>query len=351
MLNWKNLLLDPDSLVEDAIKVLDRDDTKIVLVVDEKNFLLGTVTDGDIRRGLLRGLPLTAKILDVMNCNPRTSCGDRDRAQIKRQMEAQGIRQIPIVDENGRVKGLETLKTLTDSNIRKNPILIMAGGLGTRLRPLTETTPKPMLKIGGKPILEHILDGFIRAGFYNFYISTHYKAEIIKEYFGDGRSWGVSIKYVDEKSPLGTAGALRLLPSELEQTPIIVINGDILTNVNYSNLIDFHDANLSEATVCVKDYEFQVPYGVVESEQGEVKKITEKPVYKFFVNTGLYVMNPASINYMAKEGRVDMTTLLEAIIKKGKKVSLLPIHENWLDIGRIEEFNRAQNDAHWLGEK
>ena len=351
MLKWKNVILGPNANISDAIQVLERDDPKIVMVVDDAGRLLGTITDGDIRRSLLKGFSLEAKISVAMNGNPKVVRLGEDRELIRSRMEKWGIRQIPILDEVGVVYGLETLKNLSVTARRDNPVFIMAGGFGTRLKPLTDTAPKPMLKVGGKPILEHIIEGFVEAGFHEFYISTHYKAKMIREYFGDGGSLGIDITYVHEDQPLGTAGSLGLLPESMTELPIVMINGDVLTRVNFSNLVDFHEANKGEATVCVKDYEIQVPYGVIEGSGIEVVGISEKPVKRFYINAGIYVLNPSLRKAMDGTSYIDMPDLLESIMPDKGKVIMFPIHEYWLDIGRMDEFERAQDAVDWIHKK
>ena len=345
-MNWKSVLLSPDDPVAEAIKVLDRDDSRIVLVVEEDNKLVGTITDGDIRRGLLKGCSLDALLSDVMNPDPKVGSVGDDRKVTERRMVNLSVRQMPIVDADRVVRGLKTLQQLNERKTFKNPVFIMAGGFGTRLLPLTNDVPKPMLKIGGKPILERILEGFIKSGFSEFYISTHYKAEIVKNYFGTGERWGVDIHYVFEDVPLGTGGALGLLPDSITKLPIIMMNGDILTNIDYRKLIEFHDDLKGIATVCVKEYDIQVPYGVVEGEKHQVKKIVEKPVRRFFVNAGIYVLNPILLDGKDGSSYLDMPSFLEELIEQGKKVSMFPIHEYWLDIGQMDEFERAQKEVH-----
>lgn len=351
MLNWENILLSLTSTVSEAIEVLERDDPRIVLVVDDQRKLLGTITDGDIRRGLLKGCTLQSMLSEVMNNAPKVVYFGEDRAVIKRHMENLSVRQMPIVDSNMVVTGLETVRSLSEKTVFDNPVFIMAGGFGTRLKPLTDNVPKPMLKVGTKPILERIVESFVQAGFHEFYISTHYKAEMVKDYFGNGEQWGIDIHYVHEDEPLGTAGALGLLPDSITKLPIIMINGDILTNIDYRNLIEFHEELGGVATVCVKEYDIQVPYGVVDGDNHEVKRIVEKPVQRFFVNAGIYVLNPTLLEGKSGSSYMEMPSLLEELIQYGKKVTMFPIHEYWLDIGQMEEFERAQKEVHMVLEK
>ena len=264
--DWQSICVAPTAQIRTAIGVIDQGAKQIALVVDENGRLLGTVTDGDIRRAILRHETLEAPIERVMNRAPRTLPPDYSRAQAMQLLGSAQVMQVPIVDEAGRVVGLETLTDLLKRPRRENPVFLMAGGFGTRLRPLTDSCPKPMLPVGGRPMLEHILQDLIDFGFYRFYISVHYLREQVIEYFQDGSRWGVSIQYIHEDSPLGTAGCLGLLPKEVVQSPVIVVNGDIMTRVNYEALLQDHDRHTPAATVCTRQYDFQVPYGVIEHE-------------------------------------------------------------------------------------
>jgi NDP-sugar pyrophosphorylase family protein len=224
----------------------------------------------------------------------------------------------------------------------------MAGGFGKRLKPLTDSTPKPLLKVGNKPILENILEQFIATGFHKFYISTHYKAEMVREYFGDGSNWNVSIEYIHEETPLGTAGGLGLLPNNLTKLPILVMNGDLLTKVNFEQLLNFHLQEGGAATMCVREYDFQVPYGVIKADGRRIISIQEKPIQSFFVNAGIYVLNPSILDAVDGKNYLDMTQLLEDKIENDEQVNLFPIHEYWLDIGGSKQFDRAQKDLREL---
>ena len=347
MEDWQKVLLKCDDTIESAIEVLDKEPPRIVLIISQIGRLVGTVTDGDIRRAMIKKLPLNTNLERIMSKNPRVVNNREDSINILAIMKKESLLQVPVVDDNFNVVGLETLQHLLEGNKYDNPVFIMAGGFGKRLRPLTDNVPKPMLKIGDKPILEIILRQFVDYGFHDFYISTHYKANIVKEHFGDGSSFGVSIKYVHEDKPLGTAGALSLLPKNNLELPILMMNGDLLTKVNFEQLLNFHDDNGEEASICVREYDFQVPYGVIEANGHYVKNIVEKPMHKFFVNAGIYVINQSVLDLL-DGGYLDMTQLLESIIYQGGRVSMFPLHEYWLDIGQIEHFNQAQVDSRGL---
>ncbi|PZW86954.1 CBS domain protein [Pseudomonas sp. 2848] len=344
MKQWEMTCVAPDCSMEDAIATLDRVAVRIVLVVDAKRQLLGTVTDGDVRRALLKRRPLETAVKEIMCSSPKTAGKDWARERILSVMEAYQLLQMPVVDEAGIVIGLETLHGLLNRPQRDNPVFLMAGGFGTRLRPLTHNCPKPLLKVGDKPILELILERFIAAGFHRFFISTHYMPEMIRQHFGDGSRWGVSIAYVHEDEPLGTGGALGLLPHEQIDLPLFLMNGDLLTTLNFLNVLEFHESHGGAATMCVREYEYCVPYGVIQSEGHRIRSMVEKPVQKFFINAGIYLLSPALVKSVQPGTRIDMPTLLEREIAAGRDVNMFPVHEYWLDIGRMEDFQRAQHE-------
>jgi dTDP-glucose pyrophosphorylase/predicted transcriptional regulator len=344
--NWKNILVSSTATIQEVLKVIDNEALQFALVVDAGNRLLGTVTDGDIRRALINDLPLSHPISEIMSTKPTVADISISKVQILELMNAKELHSIPILDD-GIVVGLETIHHVTQKNKYDNPVFLMAGGFGTRLKPLTDNCPKPLLKIGEKPILETVLLSFIKSGFHDFYISTHYLPEMIQKYFGDGTKWGVSINYVHEEQPLGTGGALGLLPKDLPDLPIIMMNGDVLTKVDLEALLAFHNENNADATMCVREYEYQVPFGVVESDGKNISSMVEKPIQRFHVNAGIYVVGRRIIEQVKNNEVVDMPTLLERYLNES--VLMFPFHEYWLDIGRIDDFNRAQIDIKTLG--
>ncbi|AQS38855.1 CBS domain-containing protein [Shewanella psychrophila] len=348
--NWEKVSIQPETSIQNALQVIDDNAIRIALVINKYRELLGIVSDGDIRRGILKGISLDAAVSGVMNINPFTCESGTDKQTLIEEMNKRDILSVPIISK-GKVVGLSSLHDeLTDSPIYKNPVFIMAGGFGTRLKPLTDNCPKPMLKIGNKPILETVVRSFIKAGFSNFYISTHYMPEQIREHFKDGSQLGVNITYVHEYSPLGTGGALGLLPEDLPQSlPLIMINGDVLTKVDFQRLLEFHVENDADATMCVREYDYQIPYGVVNGEGNKITSMVEKPIQRFFVNAGIYVLSPRVILSVPKNQRIDMPTLLEKHMVERDNILMFPIHEYWLDIGRMDDFNRAQADIHALG--
>jgi len=342
---WKSVQVSPNLSLESAINVLDRGSLRIVLVVDKNGHLLGTLTDGDVRRALIQHMPLDTTVQKIMCVTPKVGYRTWSNDEILAFMSRTQLLHLPIVDPDGRVVGLETLHGVLNKPRRDNPVFLMAGGFGKRLHPLTDSCPKPLLKVGDKPILELILDSFIAAGFHRFYISTHYLPEMIHEYFGDGGRWGVEIIYIHETQPLGTAGALGLLPHKDIDKPMFMMNGDLLTNLNYLNLLDFHEEHQGTATMCVRKYEYQVPYGVVSGDGLRITSMEEKPRHSFFINAGIYVLSPALVRGVPKNTRIDMPSLLEQEIAAGRDVNMFPVHEYWLDIGRMDDFRRAQSEV------
>lgn len=345
MNQWKRIAVPKDTPLETAIATLDEGGQRIVLVVDDDERLQGTLTDGDVRRALLRHQPLTTPVGEVMCIRPQVAQLQWSREKILSVMESTRLLHLPVVDAVGRVVGLETLHELLDKKPIDNPVFLMAGGFGKRLYPLTQDCPKPMLKVGDKPILELILQSLADVGFHRFYISTHYLPEMIRDYFGDGSRWGVSIQYVHEDEPLGTGGALGLLPRGEVGLPMILMNGDLLTRVDYRSLLEFHQRHQGAATLCVREYESQVPYGVIQSEGHRITQIVEKPVQRFFISAGIYVLSPELIGRVVPGERIDMPTLLEQEIVAGRDVNMFPVHEYWLDIGRMDDFHRAQEEV------
>lgn len=338
-----NIIVGKSDSILKALELLDLYALRIVLVVDENNQLLGSITDGDIRRGLLKGQNLHATVESIMHTTPYSvEDGSLTDRQIFEIMREKRYLALPII-RNGQLVNIITLDDLIRTKKKENPVFIMAGGFGTRLRPLTDKCPKPMLPVGGKPLLETIILSLKEQGFYRFYISTHYLPEVIHEHFGNGEKLDVNIQYVHENEPLGTGGALSLLPKNEIDLPFIVINGDVLTNMNFNKLIDFHNNQNAAATMCVREFQYQIPYGVVNSDNNMIQSMTEKPSYYFDINTGIYVISPALLNQVEPKF-VGMPTILEQQISIDQKVASYPLHEYWLDIGHMEDYNRAQRD-------
>lgn len=343
MVNWKKVLLSPSTPIIKAIEIIDAGALQIALVVSEEGCLLGTLTDGDIRRGILKGISLNNPVSQVMNNNPTVVRDNEDTETIISTMKNKNVFQIPVVNERGIIVDLAVLKDLLNPKKRNNVVVIMAGGMGSRLRPLTDDCPKPLLKVGGKPLLETILENFLEFGLYNFYFSVNYKAEMIKQHFGDGSRWGANIEYISEVKRIGTAGALGLLPERPKNT-ILVMNGDLLTKINFEHLLDFHADTKAAATMCVKKYNFQIPYGVVKTDKHRLIEIEEKPVKTFFISAGIYAIEPGAIDLIPKNAYFDMPGLFEKLIKENRETSVFPIREYWLDIGRKDDFDKANGE-------
>jgi len=343
MKNIRDIVVTPDVSVRKVLEIIDKSSKQIALVVDNDNKLLGTISDGDIRRALLNNISLEDSIENIYNKNPTVANINDSREEIINICSAKKIHQIPIVDNNANLVGLEVLDELISKEKKENRVVLMVGGLGTRLRPLTEKTPKPMLHVGGKPILQTIVEKFASYGFVNIVMCVGYKSDIIQNYFGDGSKFGVNIEYVLEKKRMGTAGALSLL-REKPTEPFFVMNGDLLTNINFEHLLEYHLSSDAMATMCVREYDFQVPYGVVNVKNEKILSIEEKPVQKFFVSAGIYVLEPKCIDLIPKNNFYDMPALFEKLIENKENAISFPLREYWLDIGRMEEYERANQE-------
>ncbi|UED80929.1 nucleotidyltransferase family protein [Lysinibacillus sp. CD3-6] len=342
MKQWQKTLVNQNHTLLDTMKIIDDSSLQFAVVVDEEQHLLGTVTDGDIRRGILRGEGLDVTITSIMNPNPISARSGQKYHKYKQIMKSKMLKQLPIVDDNNKIINILFADNI-ETSINKNTVILMLGGLGTRLRPLTNDTPKPMLRVGNKPILETIIEGFKQYGYTNFIFSVNYKKEVIQDYFQNGQAFDVTIEYIEEDKKMGTAGALSLLKNRPTK-PFFVMNGDLLTQINFDQLMQFHMEHESVATMCVREYEYQIPYGVIETDGTDLVTIKEKPIHRSFVNAGIYVLNPDVIDYIPQDKFYDMPSLFEKLIEKNSKTSVFPIREYWLDIGQIDDFNKANNE-------
>jgi dTDP-glucose pyrophosphorylase len=345
MTNYEKVLLKHTSTIKESLKVINDGAMQIALVVDDNRKLLGTLTDGDIRRGLISGLALNDTIETIISKNPIVCSITDTKEKILEIAVSKKIYQIPVVDLEGKLVGIEEVDELLKPKNKKNKVVLMVGGLGTRLRPLTEKIPKPMLKVGNKPILETIILNFKKYGFTNIILSVSYKKEVIEDYFKDGSQFGVNIEYIHEEKRMGTAGALSFM-DKLFDEPFFVMNGDLLTNINFESMMKYHIENCSVATMGVREYDFQVPYGVVNTIDNNIISIEEKPVHKFYVNGGIYILNKEVLSFIPKNQFFDMPTLFDVLIKSGKTGVSFPIREYWLDIGRVEEYEKANTEYH-----
>jgi dTDP-glucose pyrophosphorylase len=341
---WRKALLPGNANLQQAIRNLDDTGLQIVLVVSPENVLLGTVTDGDIRRGLLRGLDLTSAVEAIMYREPLVVPPDLGRDTVLQLMQANRFHQLPVIDEGRHVVGLHVWDELLVPSKRPNLMVIMAGGQGTRLRPHTDTCPKPLLKVSGKPMLEHIIERARAEGFQHFVIAVHYLGQMIEDYFGDGSRWQVKIEYLREPSPLGTAGAIGLL-NPRPTAPIVVSNGDVLTDIRYDELLGFHNRHAAMATMAVRLHEWQNPFGVIHIRGLDIVGFEEKPVSRSHINAGVYVLEPRALDALTGGEQCDMPTLFSRLQERSGRTIVYPMHEPWLDVGRASDLERAQDEV------
>lgn len=341
----------PDASLRAVTELIDRNAQGIALICDRERHLIGTITDGDVRRAILSGTsseqPVRALLErkvreDEMYPVPITAGPGTSPGELIRLMNERSIRHLPIVDADRRVLGLALLSELVRDYELPLRAVVMAGGLGTRLRPLTERTPKPMLPVGGRPILEHILDQLRASGINRVNVTTHFHPDVITAHFGDGREFGVELTYVPENEPLGTAGGLGQLFRDDE--PLLVMNGDILTGVDFRAMLDFHREHEAEMTLAVREEEFQLPFGVVETQDVHVTRIEEKPRIRRFVNAGIYVVEPTVRTYIPAGEAMDIPHLVECLIADGRRVVSFPVREYWLDVGQPHTYEQAERD-------
>ena len=340
---WRKAILPIDSTIHDVVRNLDEVAIKIVLIVNSKGVLEGTISDGDIRRGLLKGLDFKSPIDSIIHRNALVVPVDMGHEMVMQLMVANKVQQIPVVDECHHVVGLHLWEQIHAPAKRDNIMVIMAGGLGTRLRPHTENCPKPLLTVAGKPMLEHIVERAKLEGFSHFVIAIHYLGHMIEDHFGDGEHLGIKIDYLRENTPLGTAGALGLL-NPVPDSPFVVTNGDVITDIHYGELLDFHSRHEAIATMAVRAHEWQHPYGVVQTQGVEIVGFEEKPISISHINAGVYALNPEALNVIKQNSYCDMPTLFEYLQEKEKLTVAYPMHEPWLDVGRPDDLHQANSD-------
>jgi dTDP-glucose pyrophosphorylase len=343
MKNWKQVLVDPTVSLRDALEKIDKAGTRMVLVVDEARRLLGSLSDGDIRRGLLRGLTLIDPVTSAMHVGPTTAYAGERRPAILAKMRKLGLYQMPVVGPGDVVVGMETVDDFLTTPDRDNPVVIMAGGRGSRLAELTEETPKPMLKVGSRPLLETIVSNLAMQGFSKIHLAVNYKGEQIERHFGDGSAFNVEISYLREDRPMGTAGALSLLTKMPEQ-PFIVTNADLLTREDFGHMLDRHMEAKAHGTMAVRNYEMQVPFGVVREGESGIEAIEEKPIQRFVVSAGMYVLSPEVLELMPSRQPLDMPVLFELMMRHGLQTRCHYVDGYWLDIGRMADYERANLD-------
>lgn len=338
---WKSALLPDCSSIQEAIRNLDQTALRIIMILNDNGCLLGTISDGDIRRGLLRGLDLSSSIASIIHRTPLVVPPSMGRESVMQLMVANKVQQVPVVDDAHRVVGLHLWDEITTTPERQNLMVVMAGGKGTRLRPHTESCPKPLLPVAGKPMLEHIIDRAKNEGFSRFVFAIHYLGHMIEEHFGDGSRFGVKITYLREDKPLGTAGALGLLnPTPGE--PFLVTNGDVLTDIRYGELLDFHVRHDAAATMAVRVHEWQHPFGVVHTRGADIVGFEEKPVARTHINAGVYVLDPSALDLIPQDTRCDMPILFELLQERARRIVAYPMHEPWLDVGRPSDLEKAR---------
>jgi dTDP-glucose pyrophosphorylase len=337
-IDWHALAIAPETSLLDGLKVIDAGGLQIALIVHDGR-LVGVVTDGDVRRALVRGLGTDCAISEMMNRHPVFGTISEGPAAWRRKMRDRAIRHLPIVDEDRLLKRLVTEHGLVAP--RENWVLLMAGGLGTRLRPITEQIPKPMIEVGGKPILESSIEALAHSGFSQFFLSVNYRADMIEDHFGDGRGLGVRIDYLREGRPLGTAGGLSLLPHPPD-LPILVMNGDVLTGLEFGAFVDAHCDVNADMTVGVREHVTHIPYGVLRVEDGCVRSIEEKPEIRSPVSAGIYVLSPSTLALVSSGVRLDMPELVTRAIARGHRVRAQVILEHWIDVGRPDDLERAR---------
>ncbi len=334
------LVLNSQAKFNDAIKLLDLNGNGVLPVVDENERLLGIITDGDIRRAILNN---NLDLEHIINKNPHKLHMETSKNHIVNYLKKIHRRHIPLVDDDDKFIKVFTLDEI-DFNLKPNWVVIMAGGLGTRLGELTKDTPKPMLKVGAKPMIEHIIDMFVSHGFTKFMLSVNYKAEVIKEYFQDGSKFGIEVKYLEEKKRLGTGGALSLIDIELDE-PFFVTNGDVLSSLDYEKLLDYHKEQQSTATMCIRKDSYQIPYGVIEvDDENNIVAMKEKPIEEFFINTGIYVLNTEVLSYVPKDEFFDLPSLFNVLQNKNKITKSFEITDYWIDMGKPKDYEKIQND-------
>ena len=344
LIDIEKLRVAPDGSIRDAISTIDSGGQQIALVLDSGGHLLGVVTDGDVRRGLLKGMTLEAPVAEAMNAAPKVASVDEPTKDVLERMAQLSLHHMPIVGGDGTVLGVLTGSDHPRSRAVTTPVVLMAGGRGQRLYPLTKEVPKPMLPIGDIPLLEIILRNLMAQGFLNVHISVNYLAEVIVDFVGDGSRFGLNVSYIYEDKPLGTAGAIAQLHGTITE-PFVVMNSDLLTHVDLRRLLTFHRRQKAKATVGVREHAFEIPYGVVRLDGSTIVSMEEKPLHRSLVNAGIYALDPIALSLLKPNEYSDMPSLLGLMMQEGHVLSAFPIHEQWLDVGRPEDLSEARNDS------
>ena len=344
-MNLSNLQLNLNSNLFDAFDLLTKNGEKICFIVDDDKKLKGVLTDGDARRAILEKKILDLKVQDVMNTD-FIFVNFRDRKKGYDLLIKNNVSHIPVLDDSEKIIDILSQHKKIDKNFIINTAVIMAGGKGKRLRPLTKNCPKPMIKIEEKPLLEILIRNLKKEGIEKFYISVNYLKSQIIDYFGAGEKLGVEIEYLFEDEPLGTAGSLSLLPKDIF-SPFLIINGDVLTKVNIKSLSKFHFNKKSIATLCVKEHKIKIPFGVIKSEGSFLSEFLEKPKFNYLINAGIYIIEPTILDFLKPNTFMDMPTLLDMANSGSNRIAIFPIFEDWVDVGRPETLELAKKNR-WV---
>ena len=338
---WKETILTTKATIKDVLKNLNKSGSRITLIVNNKEEFQGTISDGDIRRALIDGLDQKTSVQKIINKNSLIVTPEIKPKIVLQLMVKNKVQQIPIINENQKIIGLYFWDEVVSHKKIPNIMVIMAGGKGTRLGKYTKNCPKPLLPVNGKPMLERIIERAKSQGFKNFLISINYLGQMIKDYFSDGKKWDVKIDYIKEDQPLGTGGSLKLI-SPKPQLPFVVSNCDIMTDFHYGELLDFHHNHNAEATMAVRNHEWENPYGVVRTKGIDIVNFEEKPIIRNYINAGVYVLEPSVINLIKKNESLDMPNIFERIKEKNLRTVVYPVHEPWLDIGIPEDYFKVR---------
>jgi dTDP-glucose pyrophosphorylase len=341
--NWERALVEQGTSLRDALVKIDAAGTQLAVIVDQHRKLMGTLSDGDVRRGLIKGLSLSDKVEQAMCSTPRSVAAGESRETVRSLLKRLGLHQVPVVLADRTVVGLEIVDDFFVPPVRDNWVVVMAGGLGTRLSELTRSVPKPMLSVGNRPMLETILRSYVDQGFRKFYLAVNYKAELIERHFGDGGELGAEIRYLRESKRMGTAGALSLLPSRPD-APVLVTNGDVLVKLDHGEMLSGHIEAGAAATMAVREYEYQIPFGVIQEENGRLRQIEEKPIHRTLVCAGMYALSPEALDMVPSDTYLDMPTLFNSLIDSGLHARCHPINGYWMDVGRMSDYEKANSE-------
>jgi len=333
-------IVHPEQTVRDAMQAISDNWRELALVTDDALRVLGVITDGDIRRGLLSGLTMDSPAVAVMTRQYVSVTPDADRAGVLDLMKARSIRQVPVVDMERRLVGIHFLEALIGTAEKPNVAVVMAGGEGRRLRPFTDVRPKPMMEVAGRPILERIVLHLVGFGIKRIFLSVNYLAHMIREHFGCGERFGCAIEYLHESEPLGSGGALSLLPTGIEH-PLLVMNGDLVSQFDVSRMLEQHRREQADATLAARHHQVDIPFGVLEVDGQCLTRLTEKPSAQYLINAGIYVLNPGVLDDIPRGRFYPLTDLFDGLLKQGRRVSVYRIEEDWIDVGRREDLSRA----------